>query len=401
MSENSYHTEILERLQYKIFAFSDDVRRQTQIFEGRRSIEEQLSEEYHGRFLIELIQNADDACGPNGRILIVFRPSPSPRLAVLNTGQGFTKKNFESLCTLGLTDKRPEEAIGNKGLGFRSVLEICKSPMIFSSDPDRPENSPPRFDGYCFCFSPAELATSWRTAIQRIFQSNDIPPFQISDTDLRLLESDQPDILRKFKNVLQNKDLLERACKILPAYEMPIPSPPLDQLLVWASSQDAATAVVLNIEQDAVEPLKRALSELNPYTFLFLRNAKNISIFVEKNGHKKPQHVIEFERTPPSQKDHRRLRKGSIKVSYHDRETWSDICGEAVAASDDIPQRWYFKRKHVKRAEFEKALKRLPERWHDMKYVDIEIGVPVGKKEIEEGRFAIYLPTKANTGTGK
>ena len=63
MAENEYCSAVLKRLQKQIFAFMDDVRRQTKIFEGRRSVEEQLSGEYHGRFLIELIQNADDACG--------------------------------------------------------------------------------------------------------------------------------------------------------------------------------------------------------------------------------------------------------------------------------------------------------------------------------------------------
>ena len=100
MPPNKYYDSILNRLQAKIYAFMDDIRRGTNIFEGRRSIEEQLSEEYHARFLIELIQNADDACGMDGQILAVIRQEPSPRVVVFNTGKGFTRKNFESLCKL-------------------------------------------------------------------------------------------------------------------------------------------------------------------------------------------------------------------------------------------------------------------------------------------------------------
>jgi hypothetical protein len=100
MADNEYLNTILTRLQATIFAFVDDVRRRTHIFEGRRSVEEQLSGEYHERFLIELIQNADDACGMDGEILIVIRQTPSPRVVVFNTGKGFTSGNFESLCTL-------------------------------------------------------------------------------------------------------------------------------------------------------------------------------------------------------------------------------------------------------------------------------------------------------------
>jgi hypothetical protein len=128
MMATRYSDAILSRLQRKIFSFTGDLRLGVQIYEGRRSVEEQLSEEYHGRFLIELIQNADDACDQDGKIAIVVRQSPSLCVAVLNTGMGFTESNFKSLCTLGLTDKKPEQAIGNKGLGFRSVLEVCKSP---------------------------------------------------------------------------------------------------------------------------------------------------------------------------------------------------------------------------------------------------------------------------------
>ncbi len=189
MAPNNYYTSILERLQAKIYAFMDDIRRGTIIFEGRRSIEEQLSEEYHGRFLIELIQNADDACGKDGQILIVIRQEPTPRVVVCNTGKGFTQKNFESLCTLGLTDKNPEDAIGNKGLGFRSVLEVCRSPVIYSSDINRPENTQPNFDGYCFCFDPDEIVNALRRVASESFVSRSPLQIEISGTPFQLLEN--------------------------------------------------------------------------------------------------------------------------------------------------------------------------------------------------------------------
>jgi len=209
----------------------DDIRRGTNIFEGRRSIEEQLSEEYHARFLIELIQNADDACGKDGGILIIIRQEPSPRVVVCNTGKGFTRKNFESLCTLGLTDKNPEEAIGNKGLGFRSVLEVCKSPFIYSSDIKRPENNQPNFDGYCFCFDPDELVSALRTTFEGFVTGDGVSQMEISGEPFQLFENAHPEIVESLKNSLNDPEILERSCKWLPVYEMPIPIKVSDPLL--------------------------------------------------------------------------------------------------------------------------------------------------------------------------
>ena len=203
MAESEYYIAILERLQNKIFAFMDDVRRRTRIFEGRRSVEEQLSSEYKGRFLIELIQNADDACGIEGEIAIVIKQEPDSALFVFNTGKGFTSGNFESLCTLGLTDKKPEEAIGNKGLGFRSVLEVCDYPIIFSSNPNRIKDTQPCFDGYCFGFAPNELRDGLRKTAEQIIAGNSLPKMEIIGRHFELLETTDSNIVNSLKNSLK------------------------------------------------------------------------------------------------------------------------------------------------------------------------------------------------------
>jgi hypothetical protein len=400
MADNNYYTSILERLQVKIFAFMDDVRRGTHIFEGRRSIEEQLSEEYHGRFLIELIQNADDACGKDGQIYIVIRQKPSPRVVVFNTGIGFTPKNFETLCTLGLTDKNPEEAIGNKGLGFRSVLQVCNSPVIYSSDINRPENTQLGFDGYCFRFDPDELINALRTTAERIVPRDGVPPIEIAGRPFQLLETTQSETVNSLRESLKNPEILERACKTLPVYEMPIPSEASDPLLPWASKKRAATAVSIEIKQGAEPIFKRALVELQPYTFLFLRNARGISVCLENDGQTEPHKLVEFERIFPRSEDTGAIRKGQIQVKYHDKQAWATICGMKPEDFKDESQGWWFKKKPLSRKDFEEALGALPERWHQISQVEIEVAVPIGKENNEGGRFSIYLPTLAKTGSG-
>src|SRR5438874_929760 len=87
-----------------------------------------LGREYHGRFLIELLQNAADAwreSGPNGarsRARIVVDSAPS--LLVANQGAPFPESAvIESLGQIGRSTKAQGEAIGHKGIGFKSVLE--------------------------------------------------------------------------------------------------------------------------------------------------------------------------------------------------------------------------------------------------------------------------------------
>ena len=96
-----------------------------------------LGREYHGRFLIELLQNAADAwreSGPGGarsRARIVLDDGPS--LLVANQGAPFPESAvIESLGQIGRSTKAQGEAIGHKGIGFKSVLEMSLTPELYS-----------------------------------------------------------------------------------------------------------------------------------------------------------------------------------------------------------------------------------------------------------------------------
>src|SRR4051812_43920219 len=96
-----------------------------------------LGREYHGRFLIELLQNAADAWrkagepGRRSRLSILIEDGPS--LVVANQGEGFPASVvIESLGHIGRSTKAQGEAIGHKGIGFKSVLEISLTPELYS-----------------------------------------------------------------------------------------------------------------------------------------------------------------------------------------------------------------------------------------------------------------------------
>jgi hypothetical protein len=98
--------------------------------------EESAINSYRGRQVLELLQNADDA-GANyaGKSRILLRLTEQ-YLAVANTGEPFSRAGFESLF---ISDNSPKQlhraqCIGNKGLGFRSVLSWTSTPLILSGE---------------------------------------------------------------------------------------------------------------------------------------------------------------------------------------------------------------------------------------------------------------------------
>ena len=96
--------------------------------------EREITRGYHGREILELLQNAGDAArqtGVNGRVRIVVTPHG---LVIGNTGRPFDTGGVRSLQTANLSPKRQSETavIGDKGLGFRSILNWTQSPLVSS-----------------------------------------------------------------------------------------------------------------------------------------------------------------------------------------------------------------------------------------------------------------------------
>ncbi|MFG2439036.1 sacsin N-terminal ATP-binding-like domain-containing protein [Streptomyces sp. NPDC048508] len=116
--------------------------------------EQMLSPEYKGRVLVELLQNAHDAHHArhsDGHVEIVLDEDEGEHgvLYVANGGRPLGYKNFEALCSIGLSSKRPDEGIGHKGVGFKSVLQLTSAPEMYSVT----SSASKAFDGLCFRFA--------------------------------------------------------------------------------------------------------------------------------------------------------------------------------------------------------------------------------------------------------
>lgn len=111
-------------------------------FEGNVKNEFKRREQYKGRELFELLQNIDDAWAKcekkEGECVASIRLDGNV-LIISNNGAPFTVESLQRLCQ-GEVSEKTKEYIGNKGIGFRSVLNWTDDIEIYSGDLADPDN---------------------------------------------------------------------------------------------------------------------------------------------------------------------------------------------------------------------------------------------------------------------
>lgn len=92
-----------------------------------------IGEDYHDRFLVELIQNANDQAvlaGVHDSTVVVVRSERF--VAVSNGGEVVTTRNLERISSLADSDKTGV-LVGNKGVGFKAVYQVTDAPEVYSA----------------------------------------------------------------------------------------------------------------------------------------------------------------------------------------------------------------------------------------------------------------------------
>jgi transglutaminase-like putative cysteine protease len=140
---------IRARLEARLSAFADrvlDVLGAAPKSLSQANAEELLSRRVYtdpGHFLVELLQNAEDAGARAWRVDIGDHD-----VAVWHDGTPFDAKDMVGVLSIGQTTKHKEQ-IGFFGVGFKSVYEICERPQVYSGP---------------FCFEIADVSIPRRLA---------------------------------------------------------------------------------------------------------------------------------------------------------------------------------------------------------------------------------------------
>lgn len=178
---------------------------------------------YNGRQLLELVQNCDDEGSDD---VMIRLDSKSKVLSISNNGAAFSKEGYESLFTSDYSSKVNKSYIGNKGLGFRSII-------------------------------------NWSSAIE--IHSNGIA--------LKYTEENRISAYKEMFDENLHKDFLKK--RNFQKHVIPIPFLSLPTI---SKSLDNAyvTTIYVHYKDEFLESILEQVSNLTHHALLFLRNIKTI-----------------------------------------------------------------------------------------------------------------------------
>ena len=395
-SRTAGNTIIKDHSCNQLQTFFDELKNGTRNYRTVASLDSQVAQAYRGRCILELLQNAHDALhsasSDDPRVIkFVLTTSPAPVLLVGNSGQPFRKRDFKGLCQLGQSPKDPNESVGNKGLGFRSVFEASSCPEIWSSAPSSDAPS------FAFCFNPSVLDRVASAARKLAGPEIDIrSPFDPERPLVDWLEG-QFDPYRK-RATSQEFDIVDEVEKYLSPYQFPLPAeevrPNVEKLLdegfvtvLWLPLDGGMTTS----SESAIKSISAQLEELNAQSMIFLHHIK--ILVVEIDG---MQRILE--RNVDAEElitGHKRTRHEQLLVENSGSEAEKTLTRQfhvwrRDVGGDDDP---------LQAEKIRDLVEHLPNRWPEVR--TIELGIAVENTETpRNGFFVIFLPTEMKTWTG-
>ena len=350
------------------------------------SLTEQVRHQYHGRFAIELIQNAYDAVSRAEDLkasqcrveLRMEMDGEFGTLYVANDGAPFSHSNFESVSRLGQSDKDPATSVGNKGIGFRSVLEISQKPRIWS----RLDEASPTFDGYCFGFDP-EFSRSILDPVLAILEDRPLSVEQqwfasIVDEDPSLCGRLRAGALRRqTKGDISLQEWLREEVSYLSPYLLPWPHSVRNHVVDEFEAHGFASVLALPLLSPAAATLvERKLAEITADSMLFLEDLKALTISTP-TGSREFHRTILKEATGP---------RGFGKLSISSSETTKHFSlWRHELAVLDMPE------------AVQESILGLPGHWPKLTRAEISIAVS-DDSDPTPGKLSIFLPTSLETG---
>lgn len=191
----------------------------------------ELTKEYNGRQLLELLQNADDAASEE---VLILWDKVNSKLSISNKGEPFESGGIKSLMLANLSTKTKISYIGNKGLGFRSILNWAEQINI-------------NCNGCIVSFS-------------------EIIAKDVFDNQLNLSESNK-------KQIRIERNLSEIA--------VPFPVLAIPVITENRNTSNWTTTIEFTYRKEYEDDIEIQLSEIREEILLFLNNIKKITI---RNG---------------------------------------------------------------------------------------------------------------------
>lgn len=376
-----------------------------------RNTAKHIQTDYAGRFLIELIQNAEDQAQKaklkNAKIIVI---RDEGYVAVLNQGLPFDDKGLRSITSIGMSQKNPEETIGNKGIGFKAVYQITDSPEIYSapnkgrsffeygSTPFRMQQNPLQDE----CFKDyskiliEEILKKSSSYIEQMEENWDVKEDNAVDFIIQEMRQAAP---FKFPILLDRAHLDQRIQTIsLPARLF----------------KDMSTLVFLPLKKDndTQDIVDEALNEIVDSALpgsglLFLNAITSLRIY---NRYRNKSHIIRKKSIGQSttlargtQLSITKTQSANIKAGCIDKKYYNWILLKRRIGVDGTDQI------HIEneiKALQDAAQKLDFDNWRDVKSASVSVAYPLASKKHLSGQplgpnglFCIGLPSKISTGS--
>ena len=388
---------IAEHALGEVRTFIDELKNGTKKYRTIASLGGQIAEAYRGRCVLELLQNAHDALvetaeGDPGLLTFSLKTEPEPVLLVANSGRAFERKDFKGLCQLGQSPKDPNKSVGNKGLGFRSVLEVASGPEIWSTATTEEGTA------YVFRFDPA-ICGEVAAAIAALNESG-LAARSPFDPSLPVVDWTE-DQLERYRDRLSGDhvDAPGEAKRFLSPYDIPLPikgrCAAVDDLL----RAGHATVIRLPLDggrggsvEEATASVKVQLEGLLDLSMtLFLPRLKELIVDID-GDRSVVRRIVDAEDTLNGLG---RGRRQTVSISRIRPTCDEDATGRfrvwTRALGGEADAEWA--------ERIRGAVQHLPNKWPDVDRAEVGVSVREGPKP-DEGKFVIFLPTEMATGTG-
>lgn len=215
---------------------------------------------YNGRQILELLQNCDDQ---KSESVLIELDIENNILNIANQGIPFSAEGYRSLATSDLSSKIDKtQYIGNKGLGFRSVLNWVTEVNIYSN-------------GLKVSYSEEIREKAFSTLFE---------------------EKKQNEIREKYR---------------LSSTIIPIPILSVPKCTETEEFKEFASVISLKFKEGILNDINDQIKKINAETILFLHHIKNISF----NG-------FSFKKDIYIERDIHPLAKGSIQNISSEDEIW-------------------------------------------------------------------------------